>query len=250
MATGVLIIGVEKATRLLTYVIGSTKEYRATIRLGQSTVTDDAEGEVVSTVDAGAVTDADLRAGLAPLAGDIMQVPSAVSAIKVKGVRSYHRVRSGEEVDLPARPVTVSRLDLLEVRRGADTVDLDIDVACSSGTYIRALARDLGATLGVGGHLTALRRTAVGAFTLAEAATLDELAERDDPVTMPLPAAAIRSFRRRDATEEEAKVLSHGGPLSTVGIDGPYAVFAPDGTVLAVVRERDGKARAEIVLVP
>ncbi|MEU7866202.1 tRNA pseudouridine(55) synthase TruB [Dactylosporangium sp. NPDC049140] len=250
MATGVLIVGVEKATRLLTYVIGSTKEYTATIRLGESTVTDDAEGDVVARADASAVTGDALAAALAPLRGDILQVPSAVSAIKVNGVRSYHRVRSGEEVELAARPVTVSRLDVLAVRRAGAHVDLDVDVACSSGTYIRALARDLGATLGVGGHLTALRRTAVGGFTLAEAATLDELAERPDPVTLPLPAAADRCFPRRDASEDEAKVLSHGGPLAPIGIAEPYAVFAPDGTVLAIVQERDGKARPEIVLVP
>ncbi|WP_433084399.1 tRNA pseudouridine(55) synthase TruB [Dactylosporangium sp. CA-052675] len=250
MATGVLIVGVEKATRLLTYVIGSTKEYTATIRLGESTVTDDAEGEVVARTDASTVTDADLDTALAPLRGEILQVPSAVSAIKVGGVRSYHRVRSGEAVALAARPVTVSRLDVLAVRRAGAHVDVDVDVACSSGTYIRALARDLGAALGVGGHLTALRRTAVGAFTLAEAATLDELAALEDPVTMPLPAAADRCFPRRDASPDEARVLSHGGPLAPIGIAEPYAVFAPDGTVLAIVQERDGKARPEIVLVP
>ncbi|WP_238014754.1 tRNA pseudouridine(55) synthase TruB [Dactylosporangium sp. AC04546] len=250
MATGVLIVGVEKATRLLTYVIGSTKEYRATIRLGQATITDDAEGDVVSTMDAAGVTDADVHAGLTPLRGEIMQVPSAVSAIKINGVRSYHRVRQGEEVALQARPVTVSRLDVLAIRRSEAVVDVDVDVACSSGTYIRALARDLGTTLGVGGHLTALRRTAVGAFTLAEAASLEELAAREDPVTLPLADAAARSFPRRDATEAEAKVLSHGGPLPALGIEGPYAVFAPDGTVLAIVSEREGRARPEIVLVP
>ncbi|UWZ46386.1 tRNA pseudouridine(55) synthase TruB [Dactylosporangium matsuzakiense] len=250
MATGVLIVGVEKATRLLTYVIGSTKQYTATIRLGESTITDDAEGEVVARADASTLTDLEIETGLAPLRGDILQVPSSVSAIKVNGVRSYHRVRSGEEVALAARPVTVSRLDVLALRRAGTHVDLDVDVAVSSGTYIRALARDLGAALGVGGHLTALRRTAVGNFTLAEAATLDELATREDPVTMPLPAAADRCFPRRDATAEEAKTLSHGGPLTAIGLTDPYAVFAPDGTVLAIVQERDGKARPEIVLVP
>src|SRR3954464_2063918 len=209
MATGVLIIGVEKATRLLTYVIGSTKQYTATIRLGESTVTDDAEGDVVARADASAVTEDALAAALAPLRGDILQVPSAVSAIKVNGVRSYHRVRSGEEVALAARPVTVSRLDLLAVRRAGAHVDLDVDVACTSGTYIRALARDLGAALGVGGHLTALRRTAVGGFTLADALTLEQLAERDDPVTLDLPSAAARYFARRDADEQEAGVLAH-----------------------------------------
>jgi tRNA pseudouridine55 synthase len=254
MATGVLIIGVEKATRLLTYVIGGTKEYRATIRLGQSSVTDDAEGEVVSTVDAAGVSDGALRAGLAALTGEIQQVPSSVSAIKIDGVRSYARVRSGEEVKLAARRVTVSRLDVLAVRRdSADhgaVVDVDVDVACSSGTYIRALARDLGAALGVGGHLTALRRTAVGAFTIAEAATLAALAGLADPVTLPLPAAAGRCFRRRDASEEEARSLSHGGPLPTIGLAEPYAVFGPDGAVLGVVREHDGRARPEVVFVP
>jgi tRNA pseudouridine55 synthase len=249
MATGVLVIGVEKATRLLTYVIGSTKEYQATIRLGQATITDDAEGEVLSTVDPSGVALVDIHAALLALTGEILQVPSAVSAIKINGVRSYARVRSGEEVALAARPVTVSRLDVLAIRPSGSVVDVDVDVACSSGTYIRALARDAGAALGVGGHLTALRRTAVGEFRLAEAVPLDELAEREDPVTMPLALAAARSFQRREATGDEARVLSHGGPLAAIGVDGPYAVFAPDGTVLAIVRERDGKARPEVVLV-
>jgi len=150
MATGVLIVGVEKATRLLTYVIGSTKEYRATIRLGQATITDDAEGSVVSTVDASGLSPAAISTALSALTGEIMQVPSAVSAIKINGIRSYSRVRAGEEVALAARPVTVSRLDLLDIRRSSSIVDVDVDVACSSGTYVRALARDAGAALGVG----------------------------------------------------------------------------------------------------
>jgi tRNA pseudouridine55 synthase len=252
MATGVLIIGVNRATRLLTYVIGSGKSYTATIRLGQSTITDDAEGEVVSTTPAGHVPDEAVRAGLAPLTGEIDQVPSAVSAIKVDGQRAYKRVRDGEQVRLAARRVTVSRLDLLAIRRPEpDVVDVDVDVACSSGTYIRALARDLGAALGVGGHLTALRRTTVGGFTLAEAVTLPQLEERaPEVVNLPLAAAAERFFPRRDATADEAKVLSHGGPLAEIGVAGPYAVFDPDGRLLAVVSERDGRARAEIVLAP
>jgi tRNA pseudouridine55 synthase len=250
MATGVLVVGVERATRLLTYVIGGAKRYTATIRLGQSTVTDDAEGEVVTSADAAGVTDAAIAGGLAALRGEIDQVPSAVSAIKVGGKRSYARVRAGEDVALAARRVTVHRLDLLATRRAGTTTDLDVDVACSAGTYIRALARDLGAGLGVGGHLTALRRTEVGAFTLADALTLDELAARPGgPVTLDLSAAAARFLPRRDATGDEARVLRHGGPLSTVGIAGPYAVFDPDGDVLAVVSERDGRARPEIVLV-
>ena len=189
------------------------------------------------------MTDAAIGAGLAALTGEILQVPSSVSAIKINGQRSYHRVRAGEEVALAARPVTVSRLDTLEIRRG-EALDVDVDVACSSGTYIRALARDLGEGLGVGGHLTALRRTSVGGFTLAEAVTLEELAERDEPVSLDLAAASARFFARRDATEEEAGVLSHGGPLAPIGITEPYAVFAPGGGVIAIVTERDGRARA------
>jgi tRNA pseudouridine55 synthase len=251
MATGVLVIGVERATRLLTYVIGSAKSYRATVRLGESTITDDAEGEVTGGASAAGVTDADVTTGLLALTGEIDQVPSAVSAIKVDGRRSYARVRAGEEVVLAARRVTVARLDLLAVRRPTpDLVDLDVDVDCSSGTYIRALARDLGAALGTGGHLTALRRTAVGPFTLADASTLDELADRGDPLTLPLSQAAAKFLPRRDADAEQARVLAHGGPLPPAGIAGPYAVFAPDGAVIAVVSERDGRARPEVVLTP
>lgn len=252
MATGVLIIGVGRATRLLTYVIGAGKSYTATIRLGQATITDDVEGEVTATTPAGGVTDEAIRAGLAAQTGEIDQVPSAVSAIKIDGQRAYKRVRDGETVTLAARRVTISRLDVLDIRRDTpDVVDVDVDVTCSSGTYIRAIARDLGATLGVGGHLTALRRTAVGGFTLAEAATLPELEERSpEVVNLPIGAAARRFFPVREASTDEAKVLSHGGPLDPAGIDGPYAVFGPDGDLIAIVRERGGRARAEIVLSP
>jgi tRNA pseudouridine55 synthase len=254
MATGVLVIGVGRATRLLTYVIGTQKAYAATIRLGQTTVTDDAEGDVIATVDAAGVADEAIRAGLAAMTGEIDQVPSAVSAIKIDGRRAYKRVREGEEVALAPRRVTVTRLDVLAIRRDGrvapGTVDIDVDVACSSGTYIRAIARDLGATLGVGGHLTALRRTTVGGFTLAEAVTLDELAEREVPATMPMAEAARRCFPQREADAEAARVLSHGGPLPAVGIAGPYAVFDPAGGLVAIVSERDGRARAEVVLAP
>ena len=251
MATGVLIIGVGKATRLLTYVIGSGKGYAATIRLGQSTITDDAEGEVVATTPAEQVTDGAIRDGLGALTGEIQQVPSAVSAIKVDGKRAYKRVREGEQVTLAARPVTISRLDLLAIRRPSpEVVDVDVEVVCSSGTYVRAIARDLGAGLGVGGHLTALRRTAVGGFMLAEASTLEELEKvAPDVVNLPLADAARRFFAAREATVDETKTLSHGGPLDRAGIDGPYAVFAPDGGLLAIVREREGRARPEVVFV-
>jgi tRNA pseudouridine55 synthase len=253
MATGVLIIGVNRATRLLTYVIGSAKSYTATVRLGESTITDDAEGDVTARVSTAGVTEEEIRAGLTAQTGEIDQVPSAVSAIKINGQRAYKRVRDGEEVELPSRRVTVSRLDVLDIRRpaDADVIDVDVDVTCSSGTYIRAIARDLGRTLGVGGHLTALRRTAVGGLTLAESSTLDQLEERaPDVVGLPMADAARRAFPERTATEDEARVLSHGGPLEPVGINGPYAVFDPAGSLIAVVSEREGRARAEIVLSP
>ncbi|KUL35768.1 tRNA pseudouridine(55) synthase TruB [Actinoplanes awajinensis] len=253
MATGVLIIGVNRATRLLTYVIGSEKSYAGTIRLGQSTVTDDAEGDVTTTASTAGVTDEAIRAGLAVQVGEIDQVPSAVSAIKINGQRAYKRVRDGETVEIPARRITVHRLEVLDIRRpdGADVIDIDVDVTCSSGTYIRAIARDLGTSLQVGGHLTALRRTAVGGLTLDAALTLEQLEERaPDVIGLPISDAARRAFPERVATEEETRVLRHGGPLATVGIDGPYAVFSPEGEVLAIVSERDGRARAEIVLLP
>jgi tRNA pseudouridine55 synthase len=252
MATGVLVIGLGRATRLLTYVAGTGKGYTATIRLGQRTVTDDAEGEVVATVPADQVSDQAVRAGLAALTGEIDQVPSAVSAVKVGGQRAYRRVRAGERVELAPRRVSVSRLDVLALRRHLPgQVDVDVDLACSSGTYVRAIARDLGESLRVGGHLTALRRTSVGGFTLAEAVPLVELEGRAPRVvTLPLADAARRLFPLREATAEQARTLSHGGRLPAVGRPGPYAVFDPDGEVVAIVTERDGAARPEVVLAP
>jgi len=254
MATGVLVLGVERGTRLLTYLVGGDKRYTTTMRLGRSTITDDSEGEVTAEVSAAGVTEEAVRAAARAFVGDIDQVPSAVSAIKVGGVRSYARVRRGEEVDLPARRVRITSLDVHDVRIVHDgpavVVDLDAEVWCSSGTYVRAIARDLGAALGVGGHLTALRRTAVGDFTLDQAVTLEDLAERGDAAAIPLAEAAQRFLVRRDADAAEARVLSHGGPLTPVGLAGPYAVFAPDGRVLAIVSERDGRARPEVVLTP
>jgi tRNA pseudouridine55 synthase len=251
MATGVLVIGIGRATRLLSYAAGHRKAYQGTVRLGQTTVTDDAEGEVTGASDAGHLAGAEIDAALHAFRGEIAQVPSAVSAIKVKGVRSYARVRRGEEVALAARPVTVHRLDTLAVRFDDSTIDVDIEMECSAGTYVRALARDLGAALGVGGHLVALRRTAVGAFTLAEAVPLDALLAADaPPAVISLAETAARLLPRRDVAADEARVLSHGGPLPAEGRDGPYAVFGPDGTVVAVVAERDGLARADVVLSP
>jgi tRNA pseudouridine55 synthase len=251
MATGVLVLGIERATRLLTYAAGHDKSYVGTIRLGESTVTDDAEGELTSTAPAGQLSAVQIWAALDAFRGEIAQVPSSVSAIKIKGVRSYARVRKGEDVALVARPVTISRLEVLSVRHGGATVDVDVDLTCSSGTYVRAIARDLGAALGVGGHLTALRRTAVGAFTVDEAVPLADLLDKDEPpAVLALPEVARRLFGRRDVDAEHARMLSHGGPLPAQGRSGPYAVFGPDGRVLAVVSERDGKARADVVLAP
>lgn len=253
MATGVLVLGVERATRLLGHLTLTAKTYLATVRLGYATVTDDAEGERLDRglADAADVSREAVQAGLAALTGTIEQVPSAVSAIKVDGRRSYDRVRSGENVELAARRVTVSRFDLLADRRPEpDLLDLDVVVDCSSGTYVRALARDLGRALGTGGHLTALRRTRVGPFTEADARTLDELAEATQPVTLDLDAAVSTAFPRRDVDGDTARMLGHGGRLPLAGLPGPYGVFGPDGRVIALVVERDGAARPEVVLRP
>ncbi|HEV2087066.1 MAG TPA: tRNA pseudouridine(55) synthase TruB [Cryptosporangiaceae bacterium] len=251
MATGVLVVGVERATKLLGHLTLTAKAYTATIRLGLTTVTDDAEGEPTGGSSAAGVTEVAVVAGMAALTGQIAQVPSAVSAVKVAGRRSYDRVRAGETVELAARDVTVARFALLGARRPTpELLDLDVEVECTAGTYVRALARDLGTALGVGGHLTALRRTRVGTFGLAQARTLDELAGLDDPVAVPLDAAVATAFPRRDVDAADARVLAHGGRLPAVGTAGVYGVFGPDGRVIALVVEADGVARPEVVLRP
>jgi tRNA pseudouridine55 synthase len=245
MATGVLVCGVGRATKLLGHLALDTKAYTATIRLGAVTTTDDAEGEVVSRADAAGVTDAAVAAGIAALTGEIAQVPSSVSAIKVDGRRAYDRVRAGEEVVLPARPVTVSAFALL-ARRGAD---LDVAVECSSGTYVRALARDLGAALGVGGHLTALRRTRVGPFTLDHARTLERL-DADPALSLPLDDAVAVAFPRRDLDGPAAQDVRHGRPLPASGLPGVHGAFAPGGRALALMQDRGDRARPVVVLAP
>jgi tRNA pseudouridine55 synthase len=248
MATGVLVVGVGKATKLLGHLALTEKKYDATIRLGATTVTDDAEGEVTATADASAVTDAAIADGVAALTGPIQQVPSAVSAVKIDGVRSYHRVRSGENVELPPRDVVVSRFDVLATRREGPYVDLDVSVACSSGTYIRALARDLGASLGVGGHLTMLRRVAVGPYRLDQAHTLEALAE--DLVVLPIAVAAAAAFPRLDVDADTAGKVAHGMPLPATGLGpGPVAVFGPDGTLLSLAEDRGSRAKHLAVFV-
>jgi len=230
MATGVLLLGIGKATRLLGHLALTDKAYDATIRLGQTTVTDDAEGDVLTDTPVDGVSSEDVARAIAALTGDLLQVPSAVSAIKVDGVRSYARVRAGEAVELKARPVTVSSFALL-ARRGPE---LDVSVTCSSGTYVRALARDLGAALGVGGHLTALRRTRVGPFSLDDAAPLEPW---DDARVVRLDEAVRASFPARELTAEEAVALSYGKRLTpTPGLAG---AFAPDGGCVALLE--DGK---------
>jgi tRNA pseudouridine55 synthase len=246
MATGVLVLGVGRATRLLGHLALAGKAYEATVRLGATTVTDDAEGDVLDVRDASAVTDEAVRAGLAALTGELDQVPSAVSAVKVDGVRAYARVRAGEDVQLSARRVTVSRLDLLE-RRGDD---LDVAVACTSGTYVRALARDLGAALDVGAHLTALRRTRVGPFGLDVACTLEALAEDTDGAVVRLDDAVAAAFPRRDLDADETVALSHGRKLAPTGSEPVTGAFGPDGRCIGLLQDRDDVARAVVVFAP
>jgi tRNA pseudouridine55 synthase len=253
MATGVLVCGVNRGTRLLGHLALDSKAYTATVRLGATTTTDDAEGEPVtgpaSGTDATGVPDAAIVAGMAALTGAIEQVPSSVSAIKVAGKRAYALVRAGEQVVLAARPVTVSEFTLLARRDQAPYVDLDVHVECSSGTYVRALARDLGAGLGVGGHLTALHRTRVGPFTLEHARTLEDL-QADPGLSLTLDQAVAVAFARRDVDTALAVDLSHGRPLPPAGLPGTYGVFAPDDHAVALVTERDGLARPVVVLAP
>jgi tRNA pseudouridine55 synthase len=289
MATGVLVVGINKATRLLTYIVGTSKTYTATIRLGQSTITDDAEGEVVATISAAAVTDAAIHDGVAAPTGLIQQVPSSVSAIKVNGERAYARVRSGEEVKLAARPVTIHRFEVHGINRtpatapadpaagdsalsgsalqdsalqdsalpGSGVVDIDVTVECSSGTYIRALARDLGNALGVGGHLTALRRTHVGPYSLEQARTLEQLAE--DLQVLEMSQAARALMPNRELTAEETTEISFGrriaagadaGSPGAATADHPAAAFAPDGSLVALLADSGNFAKPVLVFAP
>ena len=244
MATGVLVLGVDRATRLLGHLMLTEKAYDATIRLGVATTTDDAEGEVVSTHATDGVPEDVVRSELARFVGDIEQVPTAVSAVKVDGQRAYARVRAGEQVELKARPVTIHELVVHEVA----LPDVRISVRCSSGTYIRAIARDLGVALGTGGHLAALRRTAVGSFDLSAARTLDELS--DDFAVVPIARAERASFPVVDLDEEQAADVRFGRALDLVlPAAGPHAVFAPDGEFLALYEQRGQQARSVAVFV-
>jgi len=256
MATGVLVVGVEKATRLLGYLTLTEKEYAATIRLGQSTSTDDAEGEITGGAPATGVSAETLSTAVAGLVGEIEQVPPAVSAIKVDGQRAYRLTRAGAAPELKARPVTVYEFTVTAVRREGDLVDVDARLRCSSGTYIRALARDLGAALGTGGHLTRLRRTRVGGYRVEDARTLEQLGDRFE--VLPLALAAAAAFPSRNLSAEEARRLANGGRLAAVAgataatagtpvAPGPTAAYAPDGTLIALVTEESGQARPLVV---
>ena len=240
MATGVLVLGVGRATRLLGHLMLTEKAYDATIRLGATTTTDDAEGEPLTSTPTGAVDEPDVRSALATFVGEIEQRPSAVSAIKVDGRRAYQRVRDGESVELPARPVTIHEITVGDLRRDGDALDVDVSVRCSSGTYVRAVARDLGERLGVGGHLTVLRRTAVGGFDLAVARTLEELA--DELTLVPLEDAARATFPVVELDADEAAAVRFGRPLERQ-LAILSAVFSPDGRFLALYEPADGRAR-------
>lgn len=249
MATGVLVIGIERATKILGLLTATDKSYAATIRLGQTTSTEDAEGEVLQTVSAAHVTDDQIEGAVAALRGDIEQVPSAVSAIKIAGQRAYKLAREGQTVELAARPVRIGRFEVLAVRRVDEFVDVDVEVDCSSGTYIRALARDVGTALGVGGHLTALRRTKVGRYGLDEARTLDDLAEQAR-LSYSLDEACLLGFPRRDLTDAETEDTRHGRALAPAGIDGIYAATAPDGRVIALLQDGSSRTKNVVVLRP
>ncbi|NTY58574.1 tRNA pseudouridine(55) synthase TruB [Mycolicibacterium sphagni] len=249
MATGVLVVGIERATKILGLLTATSKSYAATIRLGRSTTTEDAEGEVLQDISADHVIDEQIQAGIANLRGEIAQRPSSVSAVKVDGKRAYQLVREGQDVQLAERTVRIDQFDVHEIRRDGPFIDVDVEVDCSSGTYIRALARDLGDALGVGGHLTALRRTRVGGYGLDHARSLEELAEHPQ-LSYSLDEACLLAFARRDITSAEAEDASHGRPLAAAGVDGVYAATDPDGRVIALLEDKGGRTKSVVVIRP
>lgn len=257
MATGVLVVGIQRATKILGLLTATDKSYSATIRLGQATSTEDAEGVVVQSVSASHIADGQIRSALARWRGEVEQIPSAVSAIKVDGTRAYQLVREGRTVELQPRRIRIHRFEMRGVRRGADVpdvcdgdvVDVDVDVDCSSGTYIRALARDVGAGLGVGGHLTVLRRTRVGPFGLDQARTLEQLAEAPQ-LSYSLDEACLQAFPRRDISAGEAEDVSHGRALQPAGLGGVYAATAADGRVIALLEDAGSRTRSVVVVRP
>lgn len=242
MATGLVILGVGGATRLLGYVSDAGKSYQATILLGRTTNTDDADGEVIAESSKEAIDGIDeaaITSGISALTGTIMQRPSNFSAIKVNGVRSYARARAGEDFELAAREISVEQFSILEIRRNIDSIELDVYVTCSSGTYIRALARDLGESLGVGGHLTALRRTSIGGFKLEDAVNIDQIADR----RIPLGEAAERILSTRRVDLDEQILLRNGRAIFAVGKVGVYAALSSGGDLVALLQEEGERAK-------
>ncbi|MCZ9304342.1 tRNA pseudouridine(55) synthase TruB [Corynebacterium sp. c9Ua_112] len=255
MATGLLVVGVERGTKFLAHVVAHDKRYEATVRLGAATHTDDAEGEVLSTAapaDLEALTEERIHAAFDAQRGDIMQRPTSVSSIKIDGKRAHELVREGQEVVLPERPVTIFSLEVLDVVFGVDAtscIDVRISVHCSSGTYIRAIARDVGEALGVGGHLTQLRRTSVGPFDISEARTLEQL-EKAPQLSLNLDEAMVRCFDVREVSESEGVDLSLGKWLQPVGHKGVHAAVTPSGRAIALVEEKGKRAASVFVARP
>lgn len=249
MATGVLVAGIERGTKLLAHLVADEKIYSATIRLGASTSTDDAEGDILTETDASHITDDQIMAQVAALTGEIMQVPSKVSAIKIDGKRAHELVREGKEVEIPPRPVTIFSFDVSAIRREGSFVDIDARVHCSSGTYIRSLARDMGEALGVGGHLTALRREASGPFTLEHARTLDEL-EDHAALSLTLDEALTTAWPVLEVTADEYAALAMGKWLEPRGLAGVHAAVGPDGRAVALVKEKGKRLSTVFVARP
>ena len=242
MATGVLVLGFNNGTRLLQYITDGDKSYSATIVLGVSTTTDDHEGEVIATTDASSIDEADIKRVLGAMVGEIMQRPTNVSAIKVDGKKAYDRARSGEEFELPARKVTISQLDILDIRYKELTTDIDVEVTCSAGTYIRAIARDLGAELKVGGHLNVLRRSRVAGFTLDNATNIDQL-KSGDFTTLDLADVARTTFPVRELELDEVNELSFGRPLAPNAGEEIFAALSPDNRLIALLKNSIDKAK-------
>jgi tRNA pseudouridine55 synthase len=242
MATGVLVLGFGNGTRLLQYITDGEKSYTATIVLGASTVTDDHEGEVLVSADAHAVEDGEIRRILSTMVGTISQRPSSVSAVKVDGERAYDRVRAGEVFELASRTVTISNLDVLEIRHLESTTEADIDVTCSAGTFIRAIARDLGDELKVGGHLRALRRTRVAGFALDVATSVADLKAKNF-TALHLTDVARRTFEARELSVEEVRELSFGRPLSPSASIGIVAGISGENELIALLKNESDKAK-------
>ncbi|MEY2951340.1 MAG: hypothetical protein RL622_417, partial [Actinomycetota bacterium] len=242
MATGILVLGFNNGTRLLQYITDGDKTYQATVELGAATVTDDVEGEVISSADTSEITDEQIHAELAKMRGTIMQRPSSVSAVKIDGERAYNRVRSGEEVVLPSREVTISQLDVLAIRRSSDKIEVDIEVTCSAGTFIRAIARDCGDALGVGGHLNSLRRSRVAGFGLDQAVSLEQL-KSGEFSTLDLADVARATFPVREIALDEKLELSFGRTLSPNADGQIYAGISAANELIALLQNVDGKAK-------